>query len=197
MHSFLHVGCWHHNKSGLKGFNSDDWNEIRFDIDESVAPDIVGTLTDMSLVQSESVHAVYSSHNIEHVFSHEVPIVVREFHRVLDENGFVVITCPDLQSICESVADDKLNDLLYMSPAGPICPIDIIYGHRGFIEQGNHYMAHKTGFTYKTLAYAFLENGFAKVIGGRNLQPYALWMIALKQDRQEDEIAQMVSAYLP
>ena len=197
MRSFLHVGCWHHTKSGLKGFNSDDWNEIRFDIDESVSPDIVGTLTDMSLVDTESIDAVYSSHNIEHIFAHEVPIAVREFHRVLNDTGFVIITCPDMQSLCEAVAQDQLNDLLYMSPAGPISPIDIIYGHRGFIEQGNAYMAHKTGFTYTTLARAFLENGFAKVIGGRHLQPYALWMIALKHDRAEEDIADMVAAYLP
>jgi predicted SAM-dependent methyltransferase len=197
MRSFLHVGCWHHNKSGLKGFNSDDWNEIRFDIDETVAPDIIGSLTDMSLVTNESVEAIYSSHNIEHVFAHEVPIVIREFHRVLSTTGFVIITCPDLQSIGEAIAQDKLIDSLYISPAGPICPIDIVYGHRGFIEQGNQYMAHKTGFTYTSLARAFLENGFAKVIGGRNLQPYALWMIALKHDRPDEEISALVTAYLP
>ena len=29
-------------------FQSDDWQEVRFDIDESVAPDLIGTMTDMS-----------------------------------------------------------------------------------------------------------------------------------------------------
>ena len=36
----------------------------------------------MSQVKSESVDAIYSSHNIEHIFPHEVPIAFREFHRV-------------------------------------------------------------------------------------------------------------------
>ena len=197
MLSFLHVGCWHHTKHGLKGFNNDSWDEIRFDIDESVSPDIVGSLSDMSALNSASLDAVYSSHNIEHIFAHEVPIAVREFYRVLKDDGFVVITCPDLQSLGEAIAEDRLTDALYMSPTGPICPIDIIYGHRGYIEQGNPYMAHKTGFTYTSLATVFLQNGFAKVIGGRNLQPYSLWMIALKHDKDDEEIATMVTTYLP
>ena len=109
----------------------------------------------------------------------------------------MVITCPDLQSLAEAIAEDRLTDALYMSPTGPICPIDIIYGHRGYIEQGNPYMAHKTGFTYTSLATVFLQNGFAKVIGGRNLQPYSLWMIALKHDKDDEEISTMVTTYLP
>ena len=61
------------SKKHLKGFNSDEWKEIRFDIDKKVNPDIVGTLTDMSLVESSSVDAIYSSHNIEHIYPHEIP----------------------------------------------------------------------------------------------------------------------------
>jgi predicted SAM-dependent methyltransferase len=44
------------------------WNELRFDIDETVEPDLVGTMTDMSSVSSESVDGVFSSHNIEHLY---------------------------------------------------------------------------------------------------------------------------------
>ena len=62
-----------------------------------VNPDIVGTLLDMSQVQTASVDAVYSSHNIEHVYPHEVPIVLKEFYRVLKDDGIVVLECPDLQ----------------------------------------------------------------------------------------------------
>ena len=34
MKSFLHVGCGHLNKSNAKGFDNDNWSEIRFDIDK-------------------------------------------------------------------------------------------------------------------------------------------------------------------
>ena len=40
MKSFLHVGCGHLNKSHAKEFDNDNWNEIRFDIDKNVNPDI-------------------------------------------------------------------------------------------------------------------------------------------------------------
>jgi predicted SAM-dependent methyltransferase len=116
MKTLLHVGCGSLNKSGLKGFDSVEWLEIRFDIDPSVYPDIEGTLTDMHAVASGSVDAVYSSHNIEHVFPHEVHTVLLEFHRVLKEDGIVVLTCPDLQSVCQAVVNDTLLETLYESP---------------------------------------------------------------------------------
>jgi hypothetical protein len=54
MNTFLHVGCGHKRKERTtKALSS--WNELRFDIDESVKPDLVGTMTDMSTVSSESV----------------------------------------------------------------------------------------------------------------------------------------------
>ncbi len=92
MKKLLHVGCGLQNKNGLKGFSSSDWQEIRFDIDPEVNPAIQGTLIDMTLVGPESVDAIFSSHNIKHVFPHEVPIVLAEFYRVLKSNGIVVIT---------------------------------------------------------------------------------------------------------
>jgi len=45
MKTLLHVGCASLSITDLKGFNNNDWNEIRLDIDKRVNPDIVGTLT--------------------------------------------------------------------------------------------------------------------------------------------------------
>ena len=46
MNTFLHVGCGPKRKDKTTaGFA--DWIELRFDIDVSVAPDLVGTMTDM------------------------------------------------------------------------------------------------------------------------------------------------------
>ena len=197
MKSFLHVGCGPQNKSVIKGFNTDEWKEIRFDIDENVNPDIRGTLTDMSLVSSSSMDAIFSSHNIEHIFSHEVPIALREFFRVLKDDGVVVITCPDLQSVCDAVAKNKLLEPLYVSPAGPISPIDILYGHRGFIANGNVYMAHKCGFTYQTLADAFYEAGFKANYGGSRSQAYDLWLIASKNEKSIEDLQNLALEFLP
>ena len=61
-------------------------------------------MLDMAAVQSESMDALYSAHNIEHVYAHEVPVVLTEFLRVLKPTGYLVITCPDLQTVCALVA---------------------------------------------------------------------------------------------
>jgi len=197
MKIFLHVGCGHLNKSSCLGFENDNWKEIRLDIDKNVNPDIVGTLTDMKSVDTGSVDAVYSSHNIEHIFPHEVPIALREFYRVLKEDGIVVITCPDLQSVCEAIVQDKLFEPLYESDIGPISPIDILYGHREFISRGNEYMAHKGGFTYSTLDKAFYEAGFKVRIGGRRLELYELWLVAFKQKKPDEEIRKIAMPFIP
>ena len=197
MKKFLHVGCGPQNKHGLRGFNSDDWEEIRFDIDPKVKPDIQGTLTDMSQVTSGSMDAIYSSHNIEHVFPHEVPIVLDEFYRVLKPDGIVVLTCPDLQSVCEAVAMDKLLEPLYDSPLGPISPIDILYGLRTHIQQGNHFMAHKCGFTYSAILSTFLGAGFKLVHGGRWPAYYDLWLVAFKSETSTEHAQEIAKVFLP
>ena len=162
MKTFLHVGCGPKRKEHTTaGFA--DWNELRFDIDESVHPDLVGTMTDMSSVSSESVDAVFSSHNIEHLYPHEVPFALSEFLRVLKPDGFAVITCPDLQAVCTLVAEDKLTEPAYTSPAGPITPLDILYGHRPPMARGNLYMAHRCGFTEKVLLGTLQTSGFKRV----------------------------------
>ena len=114
MRTFLHVGCGPLRKQDTtRGFNAPSWREVRLDIDPNVEPDLVGTLTDLSAVADASVQAVFSSHNIEHLFAHEVPVALREFRRVLDDVGFLILTCPDLQSMCALVAQDKLLEPAY------------------------------------------------------------------------------------
>ena len=196
MSKFLHVGCGQQNKSSLKGFNNNIWQEVRFDIDRSVNPDIEGTLLDMNEVKSGSMDAVYSSHNIEHVYPHEVSIVLSEFFRVLKNDGIVVMYCPDLQSVSESVVNDKLLEPLYKTSNGiPISPIDIIYGWRAPIAEGNHYMAHKCGFTYSVLDRVFSEAGFKARYGGRNPIAFELFIVAFKKELSEEEIKKIADPF--
>lgn len=195
MKKFLHVGCGAVTKKNLKGF--ENWNEVRLDIDPRVNPDIVGTLIDMKEAETGGFSALYSSHNIEHVFPHEVPGVLKEFHRVLDDDGFVVITCPDLQSVGAELAAGRLIEPLYNSPAGPIAAIDIIYGHRGFIANGNHYMAHKSGFTFPVLSLLLNEAGFAETFGAAIPQNYEIWILAFKKPQSEETLEEIAQKYLP
>jgi predicted SAM-dependent methyltransferase len=197
MKSFLHVGCGAKRKDQTtRGFNTPDWTEVRFDIDKSVSPDLVGTMTDMSAVPSGSVDAIFSSHNIEHLYPHEVPLALTEFLRVLSADGFAVITCPDLQSVCALIADDKLTEPVYVSPAGPITPLDILYGLRTSMAAGNLYMAHRCGFTQRVLAGTLQAAGFASVATFSRQTPYwDLWALASKSPRSADEMKALAKMY--
>ncbi len=199
MSKFLHVGCGRATKANTTaGFNNDSWQEVRFDIDPDCSPDIIGSIVDMTAVADASFDAVFSSHSLEHVYAHEVPQVINEFARVVTDDGFVVLTCPDLQTVCEAVASDKLLEPLYVSPAGPIAPIDVLFGHRASIAAGKHYMAHRCGFTYSVLSRLFLTGGFKSVFGGpRGAPAYDLWMIAFKQEKVEPELSAIGRRYLP
>jgi predicted SAM-dependent methyltransferase len=199
MKTFLHVGCGSAGKgSTTAGFATPDWQEIRLDINPDVQPDIVGTTTDMSMVESGSVDALFSSHNIEHLYAHEVPVALKEFLRVLKPDGFAVITCPDLQSVAALIAADKLTDTAYMSAAGPITPLDIVYGHRASVATGNHYMAHKCGFTKKVLGATLMECGFRHAATADRGAPYFdLWALATRGTMHEEAIRALAVLHFP
>jgi hypothetical protein len=115
-----------------------------------------------------------------------------EFLRVLKPDGFAVITCPDLQAVCALVAEDKLTEPAYTSPAGPIAPLDILYGHRPAMNAGNLYMAHRCGFTEKVLSGTLQSSGFKRVASMKRGAPYFdLRALATKADLNEEELLQL------
>jgi predicted SAM-dependent methyltransferase len=151
----------------------------------------------MAGVEDHSVDAVFSSHNIEHLYPHEVPAALKEFVRVLKPDGFAVITCPDLQSVCALVAEDKLTEPAYTSPAGPIAPIDILYGHRPSMANGNLFMAHRCGFTKKVLVQTLRAAGFAGVAAMARPKSFDLWAVASKSRRSREEMQALAGEHLP
>lgn len=197
MKTFLHVGCGYNDKSNCLGFEGDDWKETRLDIDKDVSPDILGTLTDMNTVATGSVDAIYSSHSIEHIFPHEIAIALKEFYRVLNDDGIVVITCPDIQSVGEALTQDKLLEPIYESPMGPVTPFDILYGHRETTTDGNIFMAHKSGFTYSILDKVFSEAGFLARVGGRRPDACSLYLVAFKEIKINEELTKIANQFLP
>ena len=198
MKKLLHVGCGADRIiRTTPGFNNGSWKEVRLDINELNQPDVIGSMTDMSGVDSESVDAIFSSHNIEHLYIHEVSIALAEFKRVLKPDGFCVITCPDIQTVCELVAQNKLMDTAYQSPAGPITPLDILYGHSNSIKDGNAYMAHHCGFTQRSLSNALKQSGYSSVAAMRRPQSFDLWVIASKGNRTEEQMRLLTKDHFP
>lgn len=198
MKKLLHVGCGANSiQQTTPGFNDGSWQEVRFDINPKNNPDIVGTLTDLTALQNQSIDAIFSSHNIEHLYYHEVLIALAEFKRVLNSNGFYVFTCPDLQSVSAPIADDKLLEPAYQSIAGPITALDIVYGHSMSIMQGNYFMAHRCGFTKKTLNQVLWQSGFQSTHVIQRPENFDLWAIASQEILSSPKLESYIKAHFP
>lgn len=197
--TLLNVGAGHPN-SGARippAFQGGEWKEVRLDIDPANEPDILGTMLDMSAVADGSVDAIYSSHNIEHLYPGEIPQAMKEFLRVLKPDGYAVITCPDLQAAAWMIAEDRLMEVAYNSPAGPVTPFDIVYSHRQFTGRDKPYMAHHCGFTLKVLVGTLKANGFAGVAGKRRPAAFDLWVVATKGAMEDAELKTLAERVLP
>ena len=116
---------------------------------------------------------------------------------MLRDDGFAMITCPDLQSVSKLVAEGKLLEPAYISPSGPIAPIDMLYGFRPSMQAGNLYMSHRCGFTQKTLIDTFVQAGFKSVAGARREACFDLFCLACKKDLGEEGILSLASQYFP
>jgi SAM-dependent methyltransferase len=176
----LNVGCGYPLRQKLhRHFHGPEWREIRLDLDPAVQPEIVCSITDMSPVAADSVDAIWSSHNLEHLERHEVPLALAEFVRVLKPNGFLLLTLPDLRQVARLVVEDRLEDRAYTSLSGPITALDMIFGHTASLAHGNPFMAHRTGFTARTLQRLLAEAGFVE-IALRQGGSFDLWATARK-----------------
>ena len=137
-----------------------DWahgvQETTLDIDPKHNPDHVANMTNMGRIGKYDF--VYSCHCLEHVFPHEAKQALREMYRVLIPGGTNMVIVPDLDGVRPN------KEVVYESPAGPVCGLDIIYGMASLIEE-NPYMAHKTGFTMDSLRDEFKEAGFKNITG--------------------------------
>lgn len=199
MKVFLHVGCGASQKhQTTQGFNTPEWRELRLDISKSGAPDIIGSMTDMPAVADRSVDAIFSSHNVEHLAPHEVPLALAEFRRVLKPDGFAVITCPDLQGLCALVAQDHLDEPIYSTTEKPITALDALYGFRVALARGETFMAHRCGFTQSVMVRTLQQAGFAMAATKRRGAPlYDLWALATMQPLSQTDMQNLVALHFP
>jgi len=176
----LNVGCGYPPRQKLHPhFHGLEWREIRLDLDPAVGPDIVCSMTDMSPISASTIDAVWSSHNLEQLQRHEVPLALAEFIRVLKPHGLLLLTLPDLQQVAQLVVEDRIEDQAYLSSSGPITALDMIFGHTASLARGNQLMAHRTGFTARMLQKVLVEAGFVQV-SLRAGTAFDLWATAHK-----------------
>jgi hypothetical protein len=97
------------------------------------------------------------------------------------------------------VANDQLTDTAYVSPAGPITPLDILFGFRQSLAKGDLYMAHRCGFTRKVLHGTLKAAGFQSVVTFvRPRQPFFdLWARATKSTLSKETITALAADHFP
>jgi SAM-dependent methyltransferase len=193
----LNVGCGPINAGKLPAY-FDGWKTIRVDVDPLVNPDILADLTDLSSIADRSADVVWAAHCIEHLYGHQVASALKEFHRVLRDDGFVCLFVPDLQTVATYVATDRLHETLYQSAAGPISPHDVIFGFGAAIAEGRTSMAHRCGFTPGMLERCFQGLPYGELLLRRRVPQLELMALARITPLQNDaERAALMSAVEP
>jgi predicted SAM-dependent methyltransferase len=165
----------------------DGWQRTLLDVNP--AADIVGDARRLAdLVPAASCDAVYCSHNLEHYYQHEVPGMLASFATVLKPGGFAEIRVPDIGGLIGHLAATNIDigDAVYDSPSGPITAHDMFYGFGAEIQRsGQHYYAHKTGFSRASLSQALFANGFPVLCFAPPLSQWELHVFAFKQQPDE------------
>jgi len=180
--SLLNVG------GGSKSFalpaHYEGWQHLLLDIDPKGGADVVFDARELARLPAAQFDAVYCSHNLEHYYHHEVPRVLAGFLHVLKPHGFAEIRVPDVEAVCREIAVNGrgLDEQFQPNPRGPITARDILYGWSIEIEQsGTDFYAHKTGFTWKTLADSLRRAGFAEVWKAPAVVAYELRALAFRE----------------
>ena len=120
-----------------------DWKIL--DIEARPEVDFIGDAANLSQFADGSIGAIYASHVLEHFYyqlNNELNQTLSEWYRVLQPGGKLLISVPDLKTLC----------WLYVNPN--LMPMErhqlmrIMFG-----GQINQYDVHRVGFDFETLGY--------------------------------------------
>lgn len=176
-------------------FGKEEWEQVRLDAEPLTKPDLLGSVVDMGkLIPSSTFDAVWSSHSLEHLYAHEVLPALMEFRRILKADGFALITTPDIQAVARLVLEGRIDDTAYVSLAGPITALDMMYGHSAAIAHGSQFMAHNTGFTFDRMGRLLLEAGFPQVHIVKQTA-YDLWALAMMPNTQREQLIRKLGMF--
>src|SRR6185437_8760271 len=68
------------------------------------------------------------------------------------------------QTIANYIVNDKLDEVIYESPAGPITAHDVLFGFGQAVAQGHTAMAHRCGFAPTLLLRHLTEADFPEIV---------------------------------
>lgn len=127
-----------------------DWKIL--DVEPRPEVDYIGDAADLSKFDNDCVDVIYASHVLEHFYynlNNQLIGTLKEWHRVLKPGGKLMISVPDLKTLC----------WLYLNPN--LMPIERHHLMRVmFGGQMNIYDVHKVGFDFEIMAMYLEEAGF-------------------------------------
>ena len=125
------------------------WKILNVQKNEGV--DLIGSITDLSQFEDESIDEIYASHVVEHVDQKNIKKTLKGINRVLKNNGKFYISVPDLDILCrifiEKTAPQKVK----------FHAMRMMFG--GQIDEFDY---HYFGWNYEFLNSYLTEAGFTK-----------------------------------
>ena len=126
------------------------WKILNIQKNEGV--DFIGSITDLSQFEDESIDEIYASHVVEHVDQKNIKKTLKGINRVLKNNGKFYISVPDLDILCrifiEKTAPQKVKfHVMRMMFGG----------------QTDEFDYHYFGWNYEFMNDYLTEAGFLKV----------------------------------
>ena len=140
----LNIGCGGRRIPGYTGI----------DAVQRPAADIVAPAHAIPLPDS-SCDEIMAIHLVEHVHPWEVPALLGEWFRLLKPGGTLVLELPDLIKCCRNIINGTMVGGKHPDQLG-------MWGAYGDPRDKDPWMAHKWGWTFKTLAPVLAEVGFIK-----------------------------------
>ncbi len=130
-----------------------DWKIL--DVEPRPEVDFVCDAADLSQFPDESISAIYASHVLEHFYyglNYELSLVLMEWFRVLAPTGQLMISVPNLQTLCWLYCDPK------NTKEERFALMRMLFG-----GQVNEYDVHKVGLDADILAGFLSDVGFANM----------------------------------
>lgn len=130
------------------------------DLVEGPEVDYVGTCSDLSQFETNSIEALYASHVLEHVPYADIPRTLKEWHRVLAPGGKVMIAVPDMNILSQLFVKPEIKG------ADKVAVMQMMFG-----GQTDKTDFHCIGFDLEILGVQLHIAGFANIrrVQGFNL----------------------------
>ena len=113
--------------------------------------DFVGSISDLSQFEDESIEAIYASHVVEHIDQKNIKQTLKGINRVLKNGGKFYVSVPDLDILCR----------IFIEKTAP-SKVKFHVMRMMFGGQTDEFDYHYFGWNYEFLNSYLIEAGFKK-----------------------------------